>query len=177
MSLEDIPQEGRDELALIYKTLADHPETRKDILKLTKKVRPDLPIPELEIEERTSQANLELRKEIEMLRNDAMERDAREKLNSRRSTLKQKGLASSDEDIDQIEKVMIEQQIPNHETAAQYWQWMKQSATPTPTTTYNPSPLNGMNLNNFWKNPVRGAREEAAKALMDLRKPTRPIGL
>ena len=177
MSLEDIAPEGRDELALIYKTLADNPETRKQILQLTKKVRPDLPIPELEIEERSHQATSELRREIEMMRNEAMERDARDKLNSRRSSLKQKGLAASDDDIEQIERVMIEQQIPNHETAANYWQWMKQSATPTPASTYNPSPLGHMSLDKFWKNPAKGAREEAAQALMDLRKPTRPIGL
>ena len=32
-------------------------------------------------------------------------------------------------------------------------------------------------LNRYWKNPVGAAREEAARALSDLRKPTRPIGL
>ena len=53
---------------------------------------------------------------------------------------------------------------------------MKQAAKPTPSG-YNPSPLKGFNLNEYWKNPVQGARNEAAKALAELRKNTRPIGI
>jgi hypothetical protein len=37
------------ELAALAKQLAENPETRKDFLRLTKKAKPDLPIPELEI--------------------------------------------------------------------------------------------------------------------------------
>jgi len=33
------------------------------------------------------------------------------------------------------------------------------------------------NLESFMKNPIQGARNEAAQALMDLRKSTKPIGL
>ena len=47
MSLEDISLEQRDELALLMKNLAEDPATRKEVLRLTKKVRPNLPIPEL----------------------------------------------------------------------------------------------------------------------------------
>ncbi len=32
-------------------------------------------------------------------------------------------------------------------------------------------------LNKFWKNPANAAREEAVRALNDVRKPMRPIGL
>jgi hypothetical protein len=75
-----------------------------------------------------------------------------------------------------VEKIMLDKGITNHETAAEYHKWMKQSATPTPTG-YNPSPLNSFNLKEYWKNPQVAARNEAFKALNDLRKPTRPIGL
>ena len=44
MSLENLSLEQRDELALLMKQLAENPETRKDALRLTKKLRPDLPI-------------------------------------------------------------------------------------------------------------------------------------
>jgi hypothetical protein len=87
-----------------------------------------------------------------------------------------KGLAQSEEDIESIEKIMLEKKISDHETAAEYFDWMKQAATPTPSG-YNPSPLKGFDLNNYWKNPVQGARNEAAKALQELRKNTRPIGI
>ena len=53
MSLENLSLEACDELAALAQTLAENPNTRKDFLRMTKQVKPDLPIPELEIEEYT----------------------------------------------------------------------------------------------------------------------------
>jgi hypothetical protein len=53
MSLENLSLEARDELAALAQTLAENPETRKDFLRMTKRVKPDLPIPELDIEDYT----------------------------------------------------------------------------------------------------------------------------
>ncbi len=50
MSLEDLSYEARDELALLARQLAENPKTRKAFLRLTKEAKPDMPIPELEIE-------------------------------------------------------------------------------------------------------------------------------
>ena len=51
MSLENLSVEAQAELAALAKTLAEDPKTRKQFLQLTKQVRPDVPIPEIEIEE------------------------------------------------------------------------------------------------------------------------------
>ena len=56
MSLEDLSTEARDELAALARQLAENPNTRKDFLRLTKKAKPDMPIPELEIEDATNAA-------------------------------------------------------------------------------------------------------------------------
>jgi len=175
-SLEDLDYQQRDELAKLSKTLADNPHTRKAFLRLTKQVNPDLVIPELDIEENTNTAIEKMMKENESIRNQLRERDARDNLEKRRANLKTKGMANTDQDIEEIEKVMLEKNIPDHETAAQYWDWMKQSATPTPTG-YNPSGLGKFDLSQYWKNPQGAARNEAAKALSELRKNTRPIGI
>ena len=53
---------------------------------------------------------------------------------------------------------------------------MKQSAAPTPSG-YNPNAMNKFDLTPYWKNPVTGARNEAVKALTEIRKNPRPIGL
>ena len=103
------------------------------------------------------------------------ENDAKAELERRRQAVVRKGLAK-EEDIEEIEKLMLEKGMTNHETAAEYFDWMKQAAAPTPTG-YSPSPLKGFDLNAYWKNPVQGARNEAAKALQELRKNTRPIGI
>lgn len=176
MSLEDISLEQRDELALLMKELAENPTTRKEALRLTKKVRPNLPIPELELEDYTEKKVTAAEDRVQQLEARLKEKEALEDLQKRRDRLIKKGLAQSDEDIEQIEKIMIEKKISDHETAAEYFDWMKQAAQPTPSG-YNPSPLKGFDLNSYWKNPVQGARNEAAKALAELRKNTRPIGI
>ena len=176
MSLEDVSYEQRDQLTALMRELSDNPATRKEVLRLTKKIKPDLVIPELEIEETTTSAVSEARKELDSLKAQLAQRQAEEDLEKRRSSLIRKGLANSDEDVEEIEKVMLEKKIADHDTAAEYWQWMKQSAQPTPSG-YNPNPMTKFDLGKYWKNPVQGARDEAAKALNELRKNPRPIGL
>jgi hypothetical protein len=176
MSLEDISLEQRDELALLMKELAENPTTRKEALRLTKKVRPNLPIPELELEDYTEQKVTAAEERVMQLEAKLKEKEAREELQKRRDKLIKNGLVQNEDDISEVEKIMLEKKISDHETAAEYFQWMKQAATPTPSG-YNPSPLKGFDLNNYWKNPVQGARNEAAKALQELRKNTRPIGI
>ena len=175
MSLEDLSFEQRDQMAALMRELSDNPQTRKDVLRLTKKIKPDLVIPELEIEETTTSAVSEARKELDSLKAQLAQRQAEEDLDKRRNSLIKKGLAQNDEDVEAIEKVMLEKKIADHESAAEYWQWMKQSAAPTPTG-YNPSAVSKFDLNKYYKNPVGAARDEAAKALQELRKNTRPIG-
>jgi hypothetical protein len=176
MSLEDLSTEARDELALLAKQLSENPETRKDFLRQVKKVKPEMPIPELEIEDYTRNAVDKAHDRVAQLEAKLRERDAMDELNSRRSKLKAKGLIDTDDQIEEVEKVMLEKGITNHEAAAEYWRWMQQSAAPTPTG-YNPSAINKFDLSKYWRNPVAGARDEAAKALNELRKNPKPIGL
>jgi len=171
MSLEDLSLEQRDELALLAKQLSDNPNTRKEFLRMTKKVRPELSVPELDIEEYTNSKVNDAEKRVMALESKLRERDAVEELNKRRAKL-----GRSEEEIAEIEKVMLEQGVTNHETAAQYFDWMKQAATPTPMG-YSSSPMNKFNLDKYWKNPQMGARDEAQKALMELKNQnSRPIG-
>jgi hypothetical protein len=176
MSLEDLSLEARDELAALAKKLADNPKTRKEFLRLTKSVNPDLPIPELEIEDRTTTALDQMRAENESIRAKLREKEAMETLEKRRNALMKKGLVQSDDDISQVERVMLDKKIADHETAAEYWNWMKQSAEPT-ASSYQPNTMSKWDLSKFMKNPVGAARDEAFKALHELRKPNRPIGL
>ena len=176
MSLEDLSFEARDELAMLSKSLADNPATRNEFLRLTQGIRPDLPIPELEMQKYTESAVTKSNNRVEQLEAKLRERDAIDDLDRRRSKLMRKGLIQHEDEIEEVEKIMLEKGITNHEAAAEYWQWMKQSAVPTPSG-YNPSAISKFDLNKFWKNPVAGARDEASKALADLRKGPRPIGL
>jgi hypothetical protein len=176
MSLENLSLEARDELAALAQTLAENPDTRKDFLRMTKRVKPDLPIPELDIEDYTNRAVNRSEDRVQALEAKLRERDAVEELQNRRQSLMKKGLIANESEINDVEKIMLERGITNHETAAEYHQWMKQAAVPT-STGYNPSAVKQFDLNKYWKNPAAAARNEAMNALNDLRKPQRPIGL
>ena len=174
MSLENVTAES--ELAALAQQLAENPETRKDFLRLTKKVKPDLPIPELDIEERASQVYNKADARVQELETKLRQKEAVEELERRRQTLVKKGLVDVEDDIKDVEKIMLERGITNHETAAEYHRWMKEAAKPTPSG-YNPSLFKKIDLSKYWKNPVMAARDEASKALNELRQPRRPIGL
>ena len=176
MSLEDVSYEARDELASLARKLSESPETRADFLRLTKKVRPDVSMPELDIEDRTNSMLQRSEARVASLEAKLHERDAIEKLERRRSDLIKNGFVSDSAEIQEVEKIMIEKSITNHETAAEYHKWMKQAATPTPTG-YNPNPMRQIDLSAFRKNPVQAAREVAAQAMTEFRRPARPIGL
>ena len=176
MSLENVSLEARDELAALAQQLADNPATRKDFLRMTKKVKPDLPIPELDMEDYTHSAVTKSEQRVQALEAKLREKEAIEELQKRRESLMKKGLIASEDEVKDVEKIMLERGITNHETAAEFHQWMKQAAVPT-SSGYNPSAVKQFDLNKYWKNPVNAARDEAANALRDLRKPQRPIGL
>ena len=176
MSLENLSPDARDELAALAQQLAENPATRKDFLRMTKKVKPDLPIPELEIEETTTRAVSKAEERVQALEAKLREKEAIEELQKRREQLVKKGLVKSEDDVEAVEKLMLEKGITNHETAAEYHEWMRQAAVPT-ASSYNPSPVKGFDLNKYWKNPNQAARNEALNALNELRNPRRPIGL
>lgn len=177
MSLEDMSLEARDELALLAQQLADNPETRKDFLRLTQRVKPNMVIPELQLEDFTNKKVNQAEERVMHLENKLREKDIRELLDSKRRALKEQGIARTDSDIQEIEKIMLEQGITSHDTAAQHWEWMKQAATPTPTG-YNPNIINKFDLSKYWKNPQGAARNEASLALQEIRNQGRkPIGI
>jgi len=176
MSLENLSLEAQAELAALAKSLAEDPKTRKQFLQLTKQVRPDVPIPEIEIEERTNAVLDSANKRVESLEAKLRAKDAKEELERRRNNLRSKQLAESDEDIADIEKLMIEKGIANHETAAEYHSWMKQAAAPTPSQFPQPV-MSRFNTQDYMKNPVGAARDAAHAALAEFRKNPRPIGL
>lgn len=176
MSLENLSVEAQAELASLAKTLAENPSTRKQFLQLTKQVRPDVPIPEIEIEERTNSVLKQAEDKVRSLEDRLRQKDAREELEKRRNALLKKGLIESEDDIKEVEKLMVEKGIANHETAAEYHSWMKQAAAPTPSQFPQPV-MSKFNTKDFMKNPTGAARDAAHAALMEFRKNPKPIGL
>jgi hypothetical protein len=175
MSLENYSPEAIEELAALSKRLSENPKTRKSFLRLAKEVNPDIPMPELEMEEMVNERTNAAEKRVADLENQLRAQQVRDELNRRRNKLKESGFAQTDDDILEIEKLMTEKGIANHETAADYWRHMKQAAVPTPG--YPQPVMSRMDVKGYMKNPVAAARENAAAALAELRKNPKPIGL
>lgn len=170
-SLEDLDENTVKELASLARELSDTPETRKEFLTLSKKVRPNMPVPELDLDERLLANRKESAEEIASLRAQLSERDMRAELDRRRQKLIDEGKASSMEDVMAIEKMMLDKKIGDHETAADYWKWMEQAAKPTPAL-YDKAFMNKSaqdTLASYWKNPKAAATAEAAAAFNDIR--------
>jgi len=171
-TLEDLGTEARDELALLARELSDSPDTRKEFLRLVKSKRPNMPVPELEIDARLLQTEQHTNTRVQELEGKLADRDMREELNRRREKLIAEGKASNQKDIEEIEKIMLDKGISNHETAADYFNWMRQAATPTPTG-YAGNVLDKdvrSRLAPYWANPQAAARDEARAALTEIRK-------
>ena len=175
MSLENYSPEAIEELAALSKRLSENPKTRKSFLRLAKEVNPDIPMPELEMEEMVNERTTAAEKRVTDLENQLRAQQVRDELNRRRNKLKESGYVQTDDDILEIEKLMTEKGIANHETAADYWRHMKQAAVPTPG--YPQPVMSRMDVKGYMKNPVAAARENAAAALAELRKNPKPIGL
>ena len=176
MSLEDLSPDAIHELAALSKRLSEDPATRKEFLRLTKKAHPDLSVPEIEIEEATNVRVSAAEQRVQELEARLRQKDVKEELAKRRNTLKTTGKVQSDEEILEIEKLMTEKGIANHETAADYWKWMKEASAPT-SNGYPQPVMSRLDVKSYMKNPVGAARENAAAALAELRKNPRPIGL
>lgn len=175
MSLENYSPEAIEELAALSKRLSENPKTRKSFLRLAKEVNPDIPMPELEMEEMVNERTSAAEKRVADLENQLRAQQVRDELNRRRNRLKESGFVQTDDEILEIEKLMTEKGIANHETAADYWRHMKQAAVPTPG--YPQPVMSRMDVKGYMKNPVAAARENAAAALAELRKNPKPIGL
>lgn len=166
-TLEGIDASARDELALLMLDLSNTPKTRKQVLQLTKEVRPDTPVPELDLEERIAAATKESNDKVAALEAKLGERDMRAELNRRRQAL-----GRSEDEVAAIEKIMLDKKISDHETAAEYYDWMRQAAPPTPAT-YDRQFLDKGSrdvLKDYWKNPTQAARDIAAKSFEDFRR-------
>jgi|APCry1669189070_1035195.scaffolds.fasta_scaffold71983_2 hypothetical protein len=178
-SLEDLSSEARDELAQLARELADNPDTREAFLRLTKKARPSMNIDAIDLKDEVAARLDHASERVSHLEGKLRERDALDSLDRRRRDLIKTGKAKSEEEIVEIEKLMLEKSIANHEAAADYYNYMRQAATPTPQTSFSRNVMDDSarhTLKKFWSNPAGAARDEAAKALTEIRRNPRPIG-
>lgn len=132
VSLEGVSAEEIAGLATLAKRLGSNPKTRKDFMRLVKSDNPALSIPEVDLPDEIMAKIAEDAKERQKLEARLLESEQREEIRARREAIKRaKGL--NDSQIEEVEKMMVEKGIHNHETAADFFLSQQKMAEPTPS--------------------------------------------
>jgi len=131
-SLEGLDETTIKGLATLAKSLSEDPKTRRSFQALLKHQNPNLPIPELDTERRTAEYLKPHLEKIDSLEKKLAEKNSVETIQGKRAALREKGFSA--EEVASIEKLMIEKQIPSHDTAAEHYSMSQKLATPTPST-------------------------------------------
>lgn len=131
-SLEDFSPEEYKNMGKLYATLVKDPTTRELTLRATKKVAPGTAIPEIDVLDRVGSAVKPHLDKISALEKRELERDVKERIREKREALSAEGF--SRDEIDSVEKLMVEKQIPDYKTAGEFFRLQSKSAAPTPAS-------------------------------------------
>lgn len=167
--LEGLDEATIKELAATAKGLAENKDTRMGFLQLVKKGNPSMTIPEIDIPESVNAQLKEEREKREVLENKFREEDVRRAIQEKRNTIMGKGIAASE--VAEVEKLMTERGIVNHETAAEFYLAQKRIATPTPPAgrAYEPMTVPKLDAKPFGGNMRSLGKSMAAELFQKIR--------
>lgn len=164
------PNEGELALALYQKLLSD-PETRKEQLKLFKKLNPKTSIPEIDAAEPVVKEVGELRGEIDKLRKELADKDLNNQFEATANRLRaERGY--TDEGWQKIVKLAADKSIPDLEVAADHFDRQNPKPEPVVDTGYRPTNYfsNADDVTDKWLKDRDGMREqEIANTMRDIR--------
>ncbi len=130
-SLEGLTDEQIKAAASMYQSLVSNPATREMTLRASKQVDPSLSIPEVELKDAARAEFKKVEDRQTKMEDDIRKRDAEQRVKESRLSLREQGFKQTD--VDAIEKIMIDKQIPNYETAAEFYKNSQSVAEPTPS--------------------------------------------
>jgi hypothetical protein len=130
-SLENYSPAELADMGKLYATMVKDPTTREAALRLTKKVSPGTTIPEIDVLDRVAHGVKPYVDKINQLEQKFLAKDVETKIETKRKELRK--LGHNDDQIDAIEKLMVEKQIPDHATAAEFYKLQNQQTKPTPS--------------------------------------------
>lgn len=167
--MADVDKEvdGTTELGKLMSKLILDPKTRKDTMRLVKKIEPERSLPEVDAEDAVAAAVAPLQKKIEEMNT---ERDRERQLSSweaKREPLRKKGLG--DDDIKKVEQFMVDKQIGNHELAYQLMQQNEKPASPRSAFNMPTLPGSGKKDDPLYTNPRQHMRTTLHSMIDDLK--------
>jgi hypothetical protein len=173
-SLEGASAEEIQALAMLAKSVRDNPATRRQFLSAVKTANPNINIPELDLETAQNAAFGARDKEIADLRAQLQQQEQQNSAKHRIDALKEEGVIRSANEFNDVVKYAAENGFQTTDAglkrAAEARRREIEAATPTPTFAVQRPALGNKEL---MKNPQAWAREEAGKAIEDLKKQRR----
>lgn len=179
MSLENMDEAQVKDLAALADKLANDPKTRTTFLRMTKTLAPNTVIPELDIEDKIQAFAKPHIEKVAGLEAKLALSEAKENVRNARHAA-QKELGLSDADMEGVEKLMVDHQIPNYKSGAEFFRLQRNSAIPTPAAIINATnelPPDAMAA--MKKGPVglaNFARNTAATMITDIRNGKLKVG-
>ena len=156
-------------LAETAKGLLDNKDTRSGFLQQVKRANPTLSIPEIDIPDSVSAQLAEERSKREALEARIRENDVRADIERKRQAIRGKGIGESE--VAEVEKLMVERGIANHDTAADFFLAQKRMATPTPPSgkSYESLTLPKIDATQFGGNMRNWGKNTAADVFRQIR--------
>lgn len=160
---EELANMGR-----MYAKLVKSPKTRDGVLRATKAVAPETNIPEIDVLDKVAVAMTPHLTKMQKLEQDAIKHQVERNIETKRAELREQGFGK--DEIDAVEKLMVEKQIPDYKTAGEFYRLQAQSAKPTPANWENKNklPVNkeGFKKEGGYKNFFK---QDAHQAIEDIR--------
>jgi hypothetical protein len=160
MSLEEMTEDQRNSLAL--KKLFNHPEVGSQAKRLWKKITPDAKFADIDLEDKLADREKKLQERMDKMEEDELNRRVEAKRKENHQMVRDAGL-----DPALVEKVMTDEKILNYDTAVKYIKGQNANSAPTPSL-MTPITMPD-NAKEIAKNPSAWARDEAFKAINELK--------
>lgn len=158
---------GTTELGKLMSKLILDPKTRKDTMRLVKKIEPERALPEVDAEDAVAAAVAPIQKKLDDITKEREKEQALSNWEAKREPLRKKGL--SEEEIGRVEKFMFDKQIGNHELAHQLMVQNEKVAAPRNAFGMPTLPGSGKKDDPLYQNPRQHARQTAHSIIDDLR--------
>ena len=160
-SLEDLSPEQQQQALRLFAFVKQNPDVEKTIRREARKKNPNMPAPDLDLEE----ALVKQREEFEA---KLKERDdqAVAQLQQQRRAEAHANIRSAGLDPEEVEKAMVDESIGNYDTAIKYVQAQKRLAPPTAESV---TPMTMPDNKSLWADKNKFARSAAFEAINELK--------
>jgi hypothetical protein len=161
LSLENMTDEQREQAVRLFSFVKQNPDIEKQIRREAKKKHPNMQAPDIELEEAMEKQRAEFQEELK--KRDQASLDA---LQAQRRAEAHAKIKSNGLDPEEIEKVMVDENIANYDTAIKYVRAQKQLA---PATAESVSPMTLPDTKGLWQDRNGFARKSAFDAINELK--------